>query len=517
MSVGLWARSEAPGARWSAWPALLAVAWAMAACSGPAAPPAVSVASRAAPAATPASIGVLAVLPLETAVDDADARLFGDGMSVQLATALARVPGLGAISPESTFRFRGSSELNSVMGETLGASHLLRGSLRRQDGALELQLELVQTSDGGTLWSRHYQRVERELFGLQDEVVAAVVSALHAQPAAKRAQDERPPGRSLAAYEEVLRGDALVAQGDIFSTRQAVEAYQHALAIDPAYAHAHARLAQALIQQAVRFPLDEAGVRAATEQARRAAAAALKLAPDSAEAHQANAAWLGAVAGDPVAAMEEIRRALTLRPGDASLLAMLAVRQIGFGQLQDAAESLRQALRSNPLSAPTLYSLGSVYLGLADYPQAEHVLRQALELEPGLPLAQAFLAMAVFQQNRTPEAVEIARREPQALWRSYALAMVYWANAERARSDAELQVLIREHAGDAATQIAGVYAQRDDRDAMFHWLDVARQTGDPGLAEIRYMPFVSRYADDPRFIALARKLELEPAGPAASK
>ena len=86
--------------------------------------------------------------------------------------------------------------------------------------------------------------------------------------------------------------------------------------------------------------------------------------------------------------------------------------------------------------------------------------------------------------------------------------MAYWANGERDRSDAELQVLIRDAPEGAATQIAGIYAQRDDEASMFKWLQVARDAGDPGIVEIRYMPFVSRYAEDPRFIALLRELDL---------
>src|SRR5690606_15496510 len=156
------------------------------------------------------------------------------------------------------------------------------------------------------------------------------------------------------------------------------------------------------------------------------------------------------------------------------------------------------------------YHLGGVYLGLNDYPQAEHALAQALALRPDLSVVRAFQAIAVFQQNRVDEAVRIAEAEPDPLWKTYALAMVYWAKGDRARSDAELQSLIAGNAGNAATQIADIYAQRDDEAAMFHWLDVAKRSGDPGIVEIRYLPFVSRYAADPRVIALARELGLEP-------
>lgn len=454
---------------------------------------------------------VVAVLPLQVSGDDADAQVFADGLTNHFTRALAGLPGVATISGESAFRYRNSSELNSVIGDALGASHLLHGRVQRQAGVLQLDVELVQAADGSSLWSQHYQRVEGELFALQDDIVATLAKTLQANAGTRPKQDDRPPGGNVEAYTAVLRGDALAMQADIFSARQAVEAYQHAVDLDPDYAYAHARLAQARVRQITRFPLDDADVGTQGELARRDAATASRLASDLAEAQQANAAWLAGIAHDQPGAVDALRRALALRPHDADLLSMLAVRQIGFGQLDQAVESLRAALKTNPLSAPTLYSLGSVYLSQADYPQAEHVLQQALSLEPNLPLAQAFLAMAVFQQNRTAEAITIAKRESVPLWRSYALAMAYWANNDRMHSEEELQVLIRQHAKDAATQIAGVYAQRDDETQMFHWLEEARRTHDPGLAEIRYMPFVARYATDPRFIALVKAQGLVPA------
>ena len=155
----------------------------------------------------------------------------------------------------------------------------------------------------------------------------------------------------------------------------------------------------------------------------------------------------------------------------------------------------------------------SAALGLNDYPQAEHALAQALQLRPDLSVVRAFQAIAVFQQNRVDEAVKIAEAEPDPLWKAYALAMVHWARGDRARSDAELQTLIKDNAGNAATQIADISAQRDDEASMFRWLDIAKQGGDPGIVEIRYLPFVSRYANDPRFVALARDLDLMPEAP----
>ena len=442
---------------------------------------------------------------------DADAaQAFNDGLAEQLAGALSQFAGIAVTSPESSFQQRDPKALPATIGKTLGATHLLQGSASREGDTLRIDAALVSVADGSTVWFNRYQRPYAELFKVQDEMAAAIGVALKVKrlPAPQGTQDERPPGGKLAAYEALLAGDAAGARGDAESVLAAIAAYERAIGLDPGYGHAHARLALARIQLATRHPAQAGDVREAGERARREAATALRLAPDSAEAHAANAAWLGSIALDQAGALAETERALALSPQDASLLQVLAVRQTAFGRLEEAAATLRRALVMNPLSASALYNLGGIYLGMNDYAEAEHVLGQALALRPDISVVRAFQAISIFQQNRAPEAIRIAQDEPDPLWKAYALAMAYWANGERARSDAELQVLIRDAPAAAATQIAGIYAQRDDEASMFKWLEAARDAGDPGIVEIRYMPFVSRYAEDPRFIALLRELDL---------
>jgi TolB-like protein/Flp pilus assembly protein TadD len=468
-----------------------------------------------APAVAGADAPVFAEGSSESLVDalkgDANtAQDFNDGLSEQLVGALSQFAGVAVTSPESSFQQRDPEALRPTIGKKLGATHLLQGTATRNGDELRIDAALVSVADGSTVWFERYQRPYRELFKVQDEMAAAIGAALKVKrlPAPQGEQDERPPGGKLEAYEALLAGDTAIKLGDASHVLAAIDDYERAIALDAGYGHAHARLALARIQLATRFPAQAGDGREAGEKARREAATALRLAPDSAEAHAANAAWLGSVALDQAGALAETERALALSPQDASLLQILAVRQTAFGRLEEAAATLRRALVLNPLSATALYNLGGIYLGMNDYAEAEHVLGQSLALRPDISVVRAFQAIAVFQQNRAPEAIGIAREEPEPLWKAYALAMAYWANGERDRSDAELQVLIRDAPEGAATQIAGIYAQRDDEASMFKWLQAARDAGDPGIVEIRYMPFVSRYAEDPRFIALLRELDL---------
>ena len=441
-----------------------------------------------------------------------DSHYFNDGLSNQLIDSLSQFAGVAATSPESSFQFRDSRELGRAIGKKLGATHVLQGSAQRKGDDVLVDASLVRVSDGSTVWFDHYQRPYKDLFKLQDDITAAIGSALKASPlpAQQSHQDARPASGNLAAYDALLRGDALYARRDGDGSRQAITAYSRAVALDSNYAQAHARLALARIQLATRFPSEADDVREEGEKARRDAAMALRLAPDSTASHAANAAWMAGIALDQAGAMHETVRALELSPQDPGLLHSLAIQQTAFGQLEEAAANLRRVLALNPLSSAVLYNLGGVYLGKNDFSEAEYALGQALALRPDSSVVRAFQAIAVFQQNRADEAIKLAESEPDPLWRTYALAMAYWAKGDRARSDVELQSLIRDNANRAATQIAGIYAQRDDEASMFHWLDVARTSGDPGIVEIRYMPFVARYSSDPRFIALARELDLMP-------
>ncbi|MEO6226941.1 MAG: tetratricopeptide repeat protein [Thermomonas sp.] len=442
--------------------------------------------------------------------DSAD--YFTDGLSTQLIETLQQFSGVAVTSPESSFQFRDSKALGRTIGKALGATHVVQGNARRNGDDVLVDASLVRVADGRTLWFEHYQRPRKDLFTLQDEIAMAVAATLKAKrlPAPQGSQDERPHSGNLDAYDALLQGNEAYRRHDGDGSRQAVAAYERAVARDPDYGHAYARLALARIQLATRFPSEAGDVHEQGEMARRAAATALRMAPDSADAHAANAAWMASIALDQAGAMHETMHALLLSPRAPDLLQSLAIQQTAFGQLEEAAGNLRRVLALNPLSSSVLYNLGGVYLGKNDFSEAEYTLGQALALRPDSAGVRAFQAIAVFQQNRADEAIKLAQSEPDALWRSYALAMAYWAKGDRARSDVELQSLIRDKANSAATQIAGIYAQRDDEVSMFHWLDVARTGGDPGIVEIRYMPFVSRYSSDPRFIALARELDLMP-------
>ena len=88
------------------------------------------------------------------------------------------------------------------------------------------------------------------------------------------------------------------------------------------------------------------------------------------------------------------------------------------------------------------------------------------------------------------------------------MALALQIGANRNAADAALKKLIAQHNGDAAYQIAQVYALRGDPDNMYKWLDRAWSNRDPGIAYLLFDPLILRYKSDPRFAAFCKKVGL---------
>src|SRR6185312_3608638 len=226
------------------------------------------------PAAAIASNSI-AVLPLANLSRDPDQQYFSDGLSESLITALAQIPALTVIGKSSSFLFRDSKESSHEIGAQLGVAHLLVGSVERFGDQIRVSAELINTSNGATVWSQQYDRAYKDLFVLQDEITHAVASALQAKllPGASAAtQDDRPPSGSLAAYNALLQGQFYFDRPTEGGLRKAIDYFTEAARIDPKYALAWAELGRTEAGQAAEF----LGGAAARETNARARAALLK-------------------------------------------------------------------------------------------------------------------------------------------------------------------------------------------------------------------------------------------------
>ena len=452
----------------------------------------------------------IAVLPLVNASGDPGQLFFSDGLSENLIATLSKFSGLRVIGRTSSFQFRDSTEGARSIGQKLGVTHLLSGSVQHAGDAVRITAELVAVADGTTLWAQHYDRPYEDLFALQDDIAKAIGGVLKARLLpGEKARDDRPPGGDLQAYAAYLQANHYADIGREGDVRAAIAELSEATRIDPLYAMAWAELSRVWTSlAAISLSGDEA--RQAYAEARRSGDRALALDPDLAYAHIARGWLLENAELDWAGATREYQAAMRLAPelmqNRFSVGSMLALQ----GQLQEGVRLGREALASDPLAGTWWTWLAAWLSALGQLEEAEGAIRKAIQLKPGSSGAWAQLTIIQIQRGDTKAALEAAMREPEGVWREIAMAMALQVGNDRSAADAALEKLIADYGDVAAYQVAQVQALRNDADATFEWLERARVTRDPGVGNTLIDPLVMRYKTDPRLAAFCKSVGLPP-------
>ena len=120
----------------------------------------------------------IAVLPLINESGDPKDEYFSDGLSEELIAALAQISGLKVIGRSSSFRFKDRKEEPRAIGEKLGVSTLLDGTVRKQGDRVRIVAELVNAADGIQLWTQTFDRELKDIFAVQEEIARAVAESL---------------------------------------------------------------------------------------------------------------------------------------------------------------------------------------------------------------------------------------------------------------------------------------------------------------------------------------------------
>jgi serine/threonine-protein kinase len=245
-------------------------------------------------------------------------------------------------------------------------------------------------------------------------------------------------------------------------------------------------------------------------KSRSSADKAVELDPNLGPAHLAKAGILRNIDFNFTAAEAEYRRAIELAPRDPAALANVATLLARLGRLDEAVALSQRAVALDPLRGNTYVNLAGYLVALGRYDEAEAATRKAIEIQPKNPINYSRLAAIDILRGKPAAAVDSAKQVQDPFWRTYALALAYFANDQRAEADAALKKMIDENADDCGSQIASVYALRKEPDKVFEWLEHAWATHDAGVTDLLIDPFLLAYKDDPRFIAFAQKIGVMP-------
>jgi serine/threonine-protein kinase len=186
----------------------------------------------------------IAVLPFAN-MSGADDEFFSDGITEEIINALAQLPGLRVAARTSCFAYKGKREDLRLVGERLGVSTVLEGSVRRAGGRLRITAQLIDVAQGYHIWSERYDSELTDVFSIQDAIASAIASKLKVTLAGETPKIAKPQTPEFEAYEQFLKGrDASRRRGA--ALLHAVQAFEEAIARDPRYAPALSGLAQSL-------------------------------------------------------------------------------------------------------------------------------------------------------------------------------------------------------------------------------------------------------------------------------
>ena len=478
---------------------------------------------------SPGNRASIAVLPFASFSSDPEKDYFGDGIAEELIHLLARVPGLKVPARTSSFAYKGRNVDVRQIARDLGVSMLLEGSVRSAGERIRVTAQLVEADTGFHVWSQTYDRQFADVFQLQDELAGAIVQALRISLGGERTAPLRqePPTKDVEAYRLYLQSRAIWFGGA--GTRAdwgkaALALLERSLEHDRSFARAYAMLGAI---QNFQFSLGVQGPEILFE-AQRSVEHALALDPDLADAH----ALLGALRGTRgqwVAAEASFQRAIALDPAEALTRASFALFVLGpVGKMQQAFEQSSEGFRLAPATPGTTINLAGFCSLTGRDAEAARYARMAVDLGFGeqqvpLPILRSQVARAA---GRYAEAADhMLHTIPAAILEQGrdVVRLVFGALGDaRQTSKAITALRALNRTGDAAVMEAWPMIMLSlNWYAMLGALDDAFQIGERMLAVFErtgilnavnlsplWLPELRAFRLDPRFGDFTRRLGL---------
>ncbi|MEO0425043.1 MAG: tetratricopeptide repeat protein [Pseudomonadota bacterium] len=437
----------------------------------------------------------IAVLPFLNMSGDAGDEYFSDGISEELLNLLAKVPELRVISRTSAFAYKGKSINLSQVAQELRVAHILEGSVRRAGSRVRITAQLIDARADTNLWSETYDRELTDIFTIQDEISAMVVSKLKLA-----LLGDAPKARETDtdAYVMCLQANYLNGQGRPDSLARANDLYTQALAIDPTYIDALDGLASNYVNQVLY------GVTSADEGlglAREAVRQVLAIDPDNAKAHARLGRIASASGNDELAeAAQHYQRAMALAPTDLGVLANAGTVLAYLGRVDEAIVLEEYVNALDPVDPRSYWTLGTYYRYAGRLDDAISAYRSVLRLSPDFVGAHYMLG-EVLLLNGNPEGAlaEFLLEEGDEQYQVKGQALALHALGRKADFDTKMIELIKRWGGEWPSEVAQVYAYIGDADAAFGWLDKAIAQNEVGLNEQFLNPLYASLHDDPRW------------------
>lgn len=463
----------------------------------------------AAPMQAPVTETSIAVLPFIDMSPGRDNEYFSDGLTEELLNSLVKVRALQVAGRTSSFAYKGRDLDLRVIGEELGVAHLLEGSVRKAGERLRITAQLIKVADGYHLWSETYDRELTDVFAIQSDIARHVVDALQVTLLGEDAARMRAGGTTdVEAYNDYLQGIYLVNQGSREDTvRAGVAAFHRALARDPAFVDAWVALGATMTAVYANAWESAETVWARIEEA---AAEARRHAPQLAGGYMLESFLKGYRDRLWIEAVELMRRAVALEPGDADLLFNHSTLASQMRLHEEAIRAVRRAVELEPTNLTFQVYLGRGLIMAGRCPEAEVVLRRVIERDPTFTRSRYYIGWCRHLAGDHQAALELFEAEPLPWMRLSGRPLSLYSLGRFEEARAAWDELVEALGASAAFQRAEIAAQWGDIELAFDQLELAFESRDPGMNTLLVAPLLAPLRDDPRYSRMVERMGMAP-------
>jgi eukaryotic-like serine/threonine-protein kinase len=462
-----------------------------------------------------AAINSIAVLPFANATGNADIEFLTDGLTERLIDHLSRLSNLKVMSRGAVFRFKGKQADPKEVGQQLGVRGVLTGHVAEHGDELAIGVDLVDARDDSEIWGNQYTGKSADLLALQSQIAKDVSDQLRLRLTS--AEEKRATAESTAspeAYQLYLKGRYFFNKRTGNDLKKSIEYYNQAIEKDPSDALAYAGLAD--VYDVITPYVNDMPPDKVFPLAKAAAARAISLDPNLAEAHAALATALASYDWNWTGAEQEFRRAIELNPNYANAHYFYAVVVLHpQGRFEEAEAEIKRALALDPFSVIMNLNLGRIYVDARQYDRAEGQYKKTLDLDPQFAPTHFFLVQFYEAQGKYDAALGEWSKVPSGWWGPTPgqLAQLRSALAASGPKDywgLRAQFLLEKapHQYGLPSMIAAAYAHTGEKEKAFEWLEKAYAGHDYELGFLNVDPMFDPLRSDPRFNEMVHRLGL---------
>lgn len=451
----------------------------------------------------------IAVLPFANLSASKDNEYFCDGITEEIINALAKINTLKVTSRTSSFFFKNKNIPIRQIGQELGVSTILEGSIRLSRNTVRITAQLIQAEEDFHFWSETWDRNLENIFEIQDEVSLLIADKLREQFGHFEIQENlvKKQTDSIEAYEYSLKAKFLRNKWNPEDVKQAISLYEKALKLDPNHTESLLGLADcySFIGTTGFIPFEEAW-----EKTIRFTNQALKLNDQLSGVHYQLSNQAFFMDGDFKKSLLQMKKAIQINPNNAEAQQFMSFLYIVSGDREKSREHLAIALSLNPLSEETRFFTAYYHYMIEDYEKSIELLNACLQVNTKNIPAHSVKSICLLQLGLYDEAITYFDSIPAEVVilgeKTGVIGLAYALKKDEEHSAIYLNKLREQAKGPdgfaADTYVFMMYVAMGENDRAFEWVTEAIKNKS-SLLPLRYMdPLVGSLKKDARYLPL---------------